>query len=531
MKGSFITDGSVPEQGPLALRRFHQARWDEKLIFELSCKGQRGILVPLPEPEMVAALGCGGDELVPEPLRRQDPPELPEMAQVHVLRHYLRLSQETLGVDLNIDVGQGTCTLKYSPKVNDRLSRNPKLADLHPLQDPSTFQGTLEILWNLERMLAEITGMDAVTLQPGGGSAAIYANASMLRAYLIDRGEWPARNEVVTTIFSHPSNAACAQTAGFKVVTLFPDECGVPTLDALRAAVSDRTAGLFITGPEDTGIYNPDLARFVDVVHDAGGLCVYDQANANGVIGVVRVRDAGFDMCQLNLHKTFSTPHSCGGPVAGVCAVTDKLAPFLPRPVVRRDGSRYYLDYDLPKSIGKIRPFYGVIPHLVRAYAWIMALGADGLRQVAETAVLNNNYLMKRMSEIPGCTIPFPARPRIEQVRYSWVNLYETTGVHSEDLGRRAADFGVHYWTSHHPFVVPEPCTLEPTEAYSKEDLDEYAQIIRCVAAEATEQPEVVKAAPHRSCVHKVLDVGALEDIEHAQLSWRARKRLQGDAG
>jgi glycine dehydrogenase subunit 2 len=447
------------------------------------------------------------------------------MSQVHVLRHYDRLSQENLGVDLNIDVGQGTCTMKYSPKVNDQLARSPKMADLHPLQDASTVQGILEVMYRLEGFLKEISGMDRFTLQPGAGSAAIYANVAMIRAYHASRGEGDLRDEVITTIFSHPSNAACAKTAGYKVITLYPDERGYPSLEALEQAVSPRTAALLITNPEDTGIFNPRIAEFVERVHMVGGLCSYDQANANGILGITRAREAGFDLCHFNLHKTFSTPHACGGPAAGASGVTQALTPFLPRPTVEFDGTRYYLDDDRPHSVGKIRPFYGVAQNLLKAYAWIMSLGADGLREAAEIAVLNNNYLMKKVLEIRGASAPYASgKRRIEQVRYSWERLFAETGVHSEEIGYRAADFGTHYWTSHHPYVVPEPMTLEPTESYSKADLDEYAAILRYIAGEAYTDPETVHNAPHNSTVHKTRHE-PFDDPTSWAVTWRAYQR------
>ena len=506
-------------------RRFHQASWDEPVIFESSTPGARGVLPPPVEPGIRALVGDPAAGLPPG-IRRAIPPALPELAQLHVVRHYARLSQENLGVDLNVDVGQGTCTMKYSPKVNDRLVRDHRIADLHPLQDGSTVQGVLEIAWRLEQLLCEISGMDRVTLQPAAGSSAIWTNVSMIRAYHASRGESDRRDEVVTTIFSHPSNAAAAKVAGYRVVTLHPDpELGRPTLDALRAAVSERTAALLITNPEDTGIFNDEIDEFVRVVHDAGGLCAYDQANANGVLGITRARDAAFDLCHFNLHKTFSTPHGSGGPAAGACGVTSELARFLPRPTVERDGDRFVLDDDRPDSIGKVRPWYGVAQNLVRAYAWIMSLGADGLRSVAETAVLNNNYLLAQVLRIDGVSAPYAAgRRRIEQVRYSWEALARETGVHSDDLGVRAADFGTHYWTSHHPFVVPEPMTLEPTESYSRADLDEYAAILRTVATEAHEAPQAVRTAPHRSTIHRI-DPSWFDDPGRWAVTWRAYRR------
>jgi glycine dehydrogenase subunit 2 len=514
--------------GQPALRRFHQARWDEPIIFELSREGQRGILVPPVEDEIRERVGDVLADL-PEGMRRKVPPALPEISQPQVLRHYVRLSQENLGTDVNIDVGQGTCTMKYSPKINDQLARSPALAEVHPLQDESTVQGILELMYRFEQILKEISGMDRFSLQPGAGSAAIYANVSMMRAALASRGEAEQRDEIITTIFSHPSNAACAKTAGFKVITLYPDDDGYPDLEALKAAVSERTAGLMITNPEDTGIFNPRIEEFVQLVHEAGGLCSYDQANANGILGITRAREAGFDLCHFNLHKTFSSPHGCGGPGAGAVGVTQELEGFLPVPVVSFDGERYHLEYDRPDSIGKLRPFYGFAPVILRAYAWVMSLGAQGLREVAEVAVLNNNYLLKKMLEIPGVSAPYAkGKRRIEQVRYSWEELAQETGVHSEQIGLRAADFGVHYWTSHHPFIVPEPCTLEPTESYSKDELDEYARILAHVAEEARTNPELVRTAPHNSTIHTI-DPAPFDDPAQWAMTWRAYRRKVGD--
>jgi glycine dehydrogenase subunit 2 len=468
-----------------------------------------------------------GDVLssIPQGVRRKRPPKLPEVSQSRVLRHYMRLSQETLGTDLNIDVGQGTCTMKYSPKINEHLSRSPKMNEIHPLQDEGTVGGILEVMYRFQQILKEVSGMDEFSLQPSSGSQGIYANASIIRAYHEEQGEADKRDEMITTIFSHPSDAACARVAGFKVITLYPDEDGYPDLEALKAAVSERTAGLMITNPEDTGIFNPKIKEFVDIVHEAGGLCAYDQANANGIIGITRARDTGFDLCQFNLHKTFSTPHGCGGPGGGPIGVTEELAEYLPVPVVAFDGIKYYLDYDKPKSIGKVRAFYGVAPVILKAYVWVMSLGAKGLREVAQIAVLNNNYLLNKMLQIKGVSAPYAkGKRRIEQVRYSWEELMNDTGVSSEEAGLRAADFGLHYWTSHHPWIVPEPCTLEPTESYSKSDLDEYIEILRHISNEAYSNPEIVKTAPHNSTIHKI-DHKPLDDPSQWAVTWRAYKR------
>jgi glycine dehydrogenase subunit 2 len=515
--------------GKHKLRQFHQAKWDEPIIFELSSEGERGILLPTVEEGIKNEVG---DVILtlPEIMRRKLPPRLPEISQSRVLRHYIRLSQETLGTDLNVDVGQGTCTMKYSPKINEQLARMPEITEIHPLQDQETIQGILKVMYDFKHMLKEISGMDQFSLRPGAASEAIYANASIIRAYHEDRGE-TYRDEIITTIFSHPSNAACAQTAGFNIISLYPDDDGYPDIDALNTAISKRTAGLMITNPEDTGIFNPKIEEFVKIVHESGGLCSYDQANANGIIGITRAKEAGFDLCHFNLHKTFSTPHGCGGPGAGVIGVTEELAKFLPIPVIEFNGSNYFLDYNRPDSIGKVRSFYGVAPVVLKAYAWVMNLGSEGLKEVAKIAVLNNNYLLKKMLEIRGVSVPYAkGKHRIEQVRYSWDDLMKDTGVRSEEIGLRAVDFGVHYWTSHHPWIVPEPCTLEPTESYSKADLDEYIGIIRHISKEAYTDTELVKTAPHNSTVHKINHL-PLDDPTQWAITWRAfRKKVRKEA-
>ncbi|VXB46744.1 putative glycine dehydrogenase (decarboxylating) subunit 2 [Microbacterium sp. 8M] len=516
---------SLPVAPKPALRRFHQARWDEPVIFELSTPGERGVLVTPVEPGVRSAVGDVVGSL-PASLRRRTAPKLPEMGQMRVLKHYLRLSQENLGADFNVDIGQGTCTMKYSPKINDQLIGVPQLTEMHPHQDPADAQGVLEIMWRLERMIAEISGMDEVSLHTQGGSAAIWSNIAMIRAYHEANGEGEQRREVITTIFSHPSNAAAAKAAGYEVVTIFPDAEGYPDLAAMKAALSERTAAIMVTNPEDTGIYNPAIREWVDAAHAVGALASYDQANANGILGITRARDAGFDVCHFNLHKTFSTPHACGGPGAGANAVSAALAPFLPGPrIVREDDGSFAIAEAGEKSIGSVAPFHGVIPNLVRAYSWIMALGADGLLAAAEIAVLNNNYLLKKVTDIPGASAPYATgRRRIEQVRYSWEELFQETGISSEEIGIRLSDFGMHYWTSHHPYVVPQPFTLEPTESYSKAEIDEYVAALAEVAREAREKPEVVRTAPHNQTVHHTHH-DDLDDPERWAITWRAYRR------
>ncbi len=511
----------MKRERPLLRRGFHQAKWDEPIIFELSIPGQRAICVQEAEDDVIDEAGNPWENL-PEVVRRKSPPTLPELSQAQVLRHYLHLSQETLGADVNIEIGQGTCTMKYSPKVNERFASSSKIEDLHPNQPSETVQGVLEIMYETDLFLRELSGLDRFSFQPGGGSQAALGMASIMRAYQKSRNEEQDRDEIITTIFSHPSNAAASAVKGFRVVTIYPDENGYPDLEALKNAVSQRTAGLIVTNPEDTGVFNPRIREFTQIVHEVGGLCGYDQANANGILGITRAKEAGFDMCFFNLHKTFSSPHGCGGPGSGALGVRKDLERFLPVPIVDFDGKKYSLNYDLPDSIGKIKMFYGGIPAVVRAYAWMMSLGEDGLREVAKVAVLNSNYLLSRIKKIKGVHIPYaPGEHRFEQVRYSWAPLTEETTITTEDVQRRMCDFGLHYWTSHHPWIVPEPFTLEPTESWSKEELDEYVEALEEVSREAYECPEVLRNAPHRSVVHKISQ-DWFDDPSKWAITWRS---------
>jgi glycine dehydrogenase subunit 2 len=510
------------------LRNFHQAKWDEQIIFELSNKGERGIIAPEAEEEIQKVVG-DGVSVLPEKMRRKTLPALPEICQMRVLKHFLRLSQHVLGADLNVDIGQGTCTMKYSPKINETIASSPKATQLHPYQDEDTVQGALEVIYKLDTFLRQISGMDQFSFQPPSGSAAIFTMASIVRKYFEVKGEADRRNEIITTIFSHPSDYAAATVKGFKVINICHNpETGLPDLQAIREVASSKTAGIFITNPEDTGIFNPYIDEITRIVHAAGGLCGYDQANANGILGVTRAKEAGFDMCFFNLHKTFSTPHGCGGPATGALGVTRRLVDFLPVPLVKFDGKKYSLNYKLKHSIGKVRSFHCVFPVVLKAYAWVMSLGREGLREVARIAVLNNNYLLENIKKIRGASVPFAeGKHRIEQVRYSWEQLHRDTGVTTEDVALRMADYGFHLWSSHHPFVVPHPFTIEPTEAYSKDELDEYLNALRQISQEAYADPQVVKTAPHRSVVHRI-DHSWFDDPKKWAITWRAYLKKHG---
>ncbi|MFZ0449930.1 MAG: aminomethyl-transferring glycine dehydrogenase subunit GcvPB [Desulfatiglandaceae bacterium] len=509
------------------VREYRSPVWSEPIIMEMGRKGERGICVPEADQEIKSKVGEARSH-IPEKMRRKQAPGLPEIAQPQVLRHYLHLSQMCLGMDTNIDA-EGTATMKYSPKVNEALARLSEMTEIHPSQDEDTVQGILEIIYRLDLFLREISGMDQFTFQPPGGAMATYTNAIILRAFHAQQGEGAQRDEIITTIFSHPCNAATAATAGFKVITLMPDENGYPDFEALKAATSKRTAGLMITNPEDTGIYNPRIKEFTDLIHKAGGLCFYDQANANGILGITRAREAGFDACHFNLHKTFSSPHGSFGPGCAAYGVREELARYLPKPAVIYDGQQYHLDYDRPDSVGKVREFLGNIPAVLRSYSWIMSLGPEGLLEVARTSVINNNYLTKMLEEIRGTVRYYaPGKYRLEQTRWSWEKLTEETGVSTMDIQRRMVDYGLQsFFMSHHPWIVPEPFTPEFCESYSIGDMKYWCAVLRTISDEAYSDPELVKSSPHRAPIHLV-KYEDLDEPDKWAVTWRAYVKKKG---
>ncbi len=511
------------------LRRYHAAVWDEPLVMELSRPGARGLEPPPLEPGLAHTVG-DPRELVPAAMRRTVPPELPELSEPDVLRHYLHLSQETLGM-MGISLF-GTCTMKYNPRLNEAVVARPFVAEVHPHQHEETLQGILEIVYGLDLALRGLSGMDRFVFQAGGGADAAYLHACVTRAYHSVRGELDQRDEVITSIQAHPCNPATAATAGFKVITLPLEENGYASLDALKAAVSERTAALMINNPDDMGIYNPEIAEWVEVVHDAGGICFYDHANFNGVMGKIRAAELGFDACMFMLHKTFGAPKAGGGPAVGAYGCTEELAPFLPGPLVSFDGERYHLAENGPEGIGRVREFLGNVPQIIKAYSWVRAMGADGIEQAAGLSVLANNYMEARLLAIKGVTKSHPHLPgrRMEMTRYSLGELARDTGVTCLDVQNRMVDYGVDaFWLSHEPWVVPEPFTPEAGEMWSKEDLDYWIAVLARVCAEAYSDPELVKTAPHNQVVHK-LDGSALADPERWATTWRAYRRKHGTA-
>jgi len=497
--------------------------WHEPIIYELSKCGRRGCAVPTIDPGIEAVVG---DVLsnIPQDARRKDAPALPELSEPEVARHFIHLSQQNYGTDSGNCIGVGTCTMKYNPKVNEALARSAKLARIHPLQDQGTVQGILEIMFRFGRWLCEISGMDDVSLHPRAGAHAILTNARIIRKYHEVKGELDQRDEIITTVLSHPSNGAAPAVAGFKVITLYPDETGTPSLEALKAVVSKHTAGIMITDPYDTGVFDKNIEEYIRVVHEAGGLAAIDQANANSILGRLRIGDIGADLCHFNLHKSFSTPHGSSGPGSAPICVKKELSRFLPVPAVAYDGTNYSLDYDRPDTIGKTADFYGVIPNLVRAYAWIMTMGADGLRETSEVAVINNNYLIGRMLKIRGVTLPWREHhpKRMQEARFSLQTMKEETGIGIDALNRRIVDLGIQKcFTAHHPPLVPEPLTPEPVESNSREDIDQFVDAIQKISDEAYSTPSLVEEAPH-NCAITQIDPSPATDAKKWAMTWRA---------
>ena len=506
------------------IRRYHAPVWDEPVIMEMGHTGRRGLVFERVEQEIADVMGSA-KALVPPSMYREDLAALPELSEPEVQRHYLHLSQETLGM-MGISLF-GTCTMKYNPRLNEMIAARPEIAETHPLQSDQTLQGTLELIHKFDLILRELSGMDQFVFQAGGGADAAYTHCCVTRAYHASRGELEQRNEIITSIQAHPCNAATAAAAGFNVVTLPLEENGYPSIEALQIAVSDRTAGLLINNPDDMGIYNPEIMDWVRIVHDAGGLCFYDHANFNGVMGKIKAAELGFDACMYMLHKTFGAPKGGGGPAVGAYGCSEKLTPFLPSPVVTNVNGRYRLDYERPSGIGRIREFWGNVPQVIKAYSWSRAMGAAGIEEAAEISIIANNYMEVRLLKIPGIAKSHPkiGGPRMEMTRYSIEKITEDTGVTIEDVSHRMVDFGIDApWLAHHPWIVPEPFTPEAGETYSKEDIDYWIDVLAEIVGEAYTTPEIVKSAPHRQVISRIKS-GPLDDPERWAMTWRAYLR------
>jgi len=480
-----------------------QAKWDEPLIFERTNPGVIAHRFPTPEDNVRKQVGKLAD-IIPISMARKNPPKLPEVSEPGIVRHFTRLSQMNYAVSLGT-YPLGSCTMKYNPEQNNLAAAHPGFAWIHPLQDVSTTQGALELMWELEQWLGEITGMDAVTLQPAAGAQGEWTGVMMMREYhRCVSQECDQRTEMLIPDAAHGTNPASAAMAGYNVVVIPSSKEGLVNLDALKAVAGPKTAGLMLTNPNTIGVFEKDIEEITGIVHDAGGLVYYDGANFNAIMHKVRPGDMGFDVVHLNLHKTFSTPHGGGGPGAGPVGVKKALQEFLPVPrIVKTENGLFAFDYNLPKSIGKVKSFYGNFGVLVRAYAYSYSLGREGLKRASEIAVLNANYVAHHVRKIPGFTLPFSQdAPRMHECVISAQELKETTGVSAMNVAKRLLDFGVHSPTVYFPLIVPEALMIEPTETESKQELDQFIDALRQISKEAYENPEIVKTAPHTTAVH-----------------------------
>jgi len=498
---------------------YRQARWDESVIFELGREGRRGHIIPDVEEEIKKTIN-DTMRLLPKKLRRKKPPRLPELSETEILRHYIRLSQMNYSVDLGL-YPLGSCTMKYNPKINEILARSLSIGMVHPYQDEETVQGILEIMYKLSKWLAEITGTHEVSLQPAAGAHGEFLGTLIMRAHHRLNNKLDDRTEIIVPDAAHGTNPASGTMAGFKVVVVRSDENGCVDLEALKSAVSDRTAGLMLTNPNTLGIFEKDIEKIAEIVHEAGGLLYYDGANLNAILGKVKPGDMGFDIVHINIHKTFGTPHGGGGPGAGPIGVSDELAKFLPVPRIGFDGEKYRLDYNRPHSIGKIRCFYGNVGVLLKAFAYILSLGAEGLEEVAEVSVLNANYLLQKLKEIRGFDIPYAKnRPRKHECVLSVDKMYRDTGVRALEVSKRILDCGMHAPITYFPLIVKEALMIEPTESYEKEELDRFVETMRTISEEAYSNPEKVLNAPQNTAITR-LDEAKASHPKTMTLSWR----------
>jgi len=485
-----------------------QQRERATTIFEKGAAGRRAFVAPpLDVPEVDPLL------LVPRRLRRAEPARLPEASEPEIVRHYVNLSKRNFDLDSGF-YPLGSCTMKHNPRLHERVAALPGHARLHPLQDPRRAQGALELMYELQQSLAEIAGMPHVSLQPSAGSHGELAGVLLTRAYHADRGE--QRTKVLTPDSAHGTNPATVTMAGYEVVKVALDAGGGVDVDDLRAKADDQTACLMLTNPSTLGIFDPNIEEIAQIVHGVGGLLYYDGANLNAIMGYSRPGDMGFDILHFNLHKTFTQPHGGGGPGAGPIAVTDAIEPFLPRPqVVRRATSNggppaFDLDFHRPRSIGKLRGFQGNYGVFVRTYAYIRSLGAEGLKEASEVAVLNANYLLARLRAEVGGLLPLAFGERcLHEFVLSGAPLKKELGIRTLDLAKRLLDHGFHPPTVYFPLVVDEALLIEPTETETRETLDAFVEAIVAIVREAAEDPEIARNAPYTTPVRRLDEAGA----------------------
>lgn len=469
------------------------SKQDQPLIFEISVKDRIGYSLPEMDVDAIDI-----NELLPAGLVREQEAELPEVSELDIMRHYTALSKRNHGVDSGF-YPLGSCTMKYNPKINEAVARYNGFAHIHPLQDESAVQGALELMYDLQESLKEITGMDEVTLQPAAGAHGEWTGLMMIRAYHEHNGD-VERTKVIVPDSAHGTNPASASVAGFETITVKSDEQGLVDLEDLKRVIGRDTAALMLTNPNTLGLFEENILEMAEIVHSAGGKLYYDGANLNAVLSKARPGDMGFDVVHLNLHKTFTGPHGGGGPGSGPVGVKEDLIPFLPAPQVVKQGEKYALDYERPLSIGRVKPYYGNFGINVRAYTYIRSMGPDGLKAVTEYAVLNANYMMRKLA--PYYDLPYDRHCKHEFVLSG--RRQKKLGVRTLDIAKRLLDFGYHPPTTYFPLNVEECMMIEPTETESKETLDGFINTMIQIAKEAEETPEIVQEAPHTTVIKRL---------------------------
>ncbi|MEJ7535644.1 aminomethyl-transferring glycine dehydrogenase subunit GcvPB [Staphylococcus hominis] len=463
------------------------------LIFERSREGRYAYSLPQSDIKTDSVERILDDKFI-----RKNKAEFPEVAELDLVRHYTELSNKNFGVDSGF-YPLGSCTMKYNPKINEKVARISGFAESHPLQEEEQIQGSLEIIYSLQEELKEITGMDEVTLQPAAGAHGEWTALMIFKAYHIKNGEGH-RNEVIVPDSAHGTNPASASFAGFKSVTVKSNERGEVDIEDLKRVVNENTAAIMLTNPNTLGIFEKNIMEIREIVHEAGGLLYYDGANLNAIMDKVRPGDMGFDAVHLNLHKTFTGPHGGGGPGSGPVGVKKELASYLPKPMVIKDGDTFKYDNDIENSIGRVKPFYGNFGIYLRAYTYIRTMGAQGLKEVSEAAVLNANYIKARLKD--RYEIPYEQYCKHEFVLSG--SKQKEYGVRTLDMAKRLLDFGVHPPTIYFPLNVEEGMMIEPTETESKETLDYFIDAMLQIADEVESNPDNVLEAPHTTIIDRL---------------------------
>ncbi|WP_038267048.1 aminomethyl-transferring glycine dehydrogenase subunit GcvPB [Peptoclostridium litorale] len=472
----------------------------DKLIFEVSTEGRVAYSLPKSDVPKVEA-----SEAIPAEFLSDVAPELPEVSEVDVIRHFTNLSKKNFGVDEGF-YPLGSCTMKYNPKINEDMARIPGLVNVHPYQPEETVQGSLELMHNLDGLLAEIAGMDRGCLQPAAGSHGEYTGLLLIKAYHEKRGD-TKRTKIIVPDAAHGTNPSSAHVAGFEVVEIASNKDGGVDIDNLKAALSDEVAGLMLTNPSTLGLFEENIKEIAALIHEAGGLLYYDGANMNAIMGEARPGDMGFDVMHYNLHKTMSTPHGGGGPGSGAIAVKERLVEFLPVPVIEKKDDSYVLDYDRPNSIGKVKNFYGNYGVCLKAYAYMLTMGGKGLNEASQNAVLNANYLMNKLKG--EYNLPFDRVCKHEFV----LGGIKEGDVSTLDVAKRLLDHGYHPPTVYFPLIVNEAIMIEPTETESRETLDGFVEAMLSIAKEAKEDASILKNAPYNTEVRRLDEVKAAKDL------------------